>query len=88
MTNNKKESQIVPGQLSADQIKAHGEVKTRMGIIWFVGIICGILAIGAFIISYKDISNAKDIWVIIGPIISGAVSGTVGFLSGEKSSRN
>ena len=72
-------------KLSSDQIKAHGDVKTRIAIIWLVGIICGILSVGGLLAFYFKPENSKDIWVIIGPIISATLSGTVAFLAGEKS---
>jgi hypothetical protein len=66
------------------QIRAAGEVKTRLGILWFVGVVCVILLIiggSAFILNPE---HAKDVWVIIGPIISSAVTGTVAYFAGEK----
>ncbi|GLX86956.1 hypothetical protein tloyanaT_32090 [Thalassotalea loyana] len=72
--------------LSTEQIKAHGDVKTRLGIIWFVGVICGILAIGGVIAFFVNPTSAKDVWVIIGPIISAGVTGTVSYFAGEQKS--
>lgn len=68
------------------QIRARGDIKIRIGVLIFVGIICSILSIIGGISFITSPENAKDVWVIIGPIISGAVTGTIGFLTGEKSS--
>lgn len=72
--------------LTAAQIRANGEVKTRLGILWFVGVISVLLiAIGGISI-LKDPQNAKDVWVIIGPLISSAITGTVAYFTGERNS--
>jgi hypothetical protein len=73
--------------LTTEQIKAHGEVKTRIGVLWFVGIICAILSLGGVAAFFVNPQNAKDIWVIIGPIISAGVSGIVSYSAGENSAR-
>ena len=72
--------------LSTEQIRAHGDIKTRLGIIWFVGIICGILSIGGVIAFFVNPNSAKDVWVIVGPIISAGVTGTVSYFAGEQKS--
>jgi hypothetical protein len=72
--------------LTTEQIKAHGDVKTRIAMLWFVGLICGILAIGGIAAFFINPDSAKDVWVIIGPIISAALSGTVSYFAGERSS--
>jgi len=74
---------LSPGSVA--EIRAHGDVKTKVGVLWFVGIICSLLIIGGFAVFFIRPDSAKDVWVIIGPIISAAVSGTVGFLAGERS---
>ena len=50
--------------LSTEQIKAHGDIATRIGMLWFVGIICGILAIGGIAAFFINPTSAKDVWVI------------------------
>ena len=69
------------GTQSPDHIRASGDVKTKIAIIWFVGIISGILATGGMIAFFVDSEKSKDIWVIIGPIITAAVTGTVAIFS-------
>jgi len=66
------------------QIKAHGEVKTRIGVLWFIGAVCISLIIIGGIAMIVNPEQSKDVWVIIGPILSSAVMGTIAFLTGEK----
>jgi hypothetical protein len=47
-------------------IKAHGDVKVRTGVLWLVGTVCGILAIGGLVAFFVKPDQSKDIWVIIG----------------------
>lgn len=66
------------------QIRAAGDVKIKLGILWFVGAVCcGLLIIGSIPL-INDPKNAKDTWVIIGPILSGVLTGTVAYFTGEK----
>jgi len=67
------------------QIRAAGEVKVKLGVLILVGVVCSILAgFGGYVfITTPD--HAKDLWVIIAPIITAGVTGTVAFLTGEKS---
>jgi hypothetical protein len=67
------------------QIKAAGDVSVKIGVLWLVGLTCGLLVTfgcAAFIIIPN---NAKDLWVIIGPIITAGLTGTLAYLTGEKS---
>ena len=77
---------IPPGSSTetTEAIKAHGDVKIRTGVLWLVGGVCGILSIGGLLAFFVRPDHAKDIWVIIGPIISAGVTGVVAFLSGER----
>jgi hypothetical protein len=74
--------------LTPAAIRAQGDIKTRIGILWFVGVItCLLIAIGGvalFVIPDKS----QEVWVIIGPIISSAVTGTVAFFTGERQGKN
>ena len=71
--------------LTPEQIKAHGEVRTRIAILWFVGVICSILAIGGLVAFFICPASSKDIWVFIGPIISAGISGAVTFFAAQRS---
>lgn len=70
------------------QIRAAGDVKTKLGVLWFTGIICSILSIFGGVAFIYSPEHAKDIWVIISPIITAGVTGTIAFLTGEKSGSN
>lgn len=69
-------------------IKAQGEVKARIGVLWLIGIVCSLLIIGGFAVFFVRPESAKDVWVIIGPIISAAISGTVSFLAAERAAKS
>lgn len=73
------------------QIRAQGEVDIAQGemdmkkfVLKIIGALTALLIIigGAAFFIRPD--NYKDLWVILGPIIATAISGTIGFLSGEK----
>jgi hypothetical protein len=83
-----QQGQYTPASPSSiGEIHAHGDVKTKVGVLWFVGIICGLLIIGNFLVLFIRPENAKDVWVITGPILSAAISGTLGFLAGRAQDR-
>ncbi len=69
---------------SPAQIRAAGEVKIKIGVLLVVGIICTILSIAGAFVLINTPEHAKDVWVIIGPIITAAITGTIGFFTGEK----
>lgn len=71
---------------SAAQIKAAGDVKVKVGVLWLVGFFCTVLGAFGGIVFIKTPEHAKDFWVIIGPIISAAMTGTVAYLTGDKQS--
>lgn len=70
------------------QIRAAGEVKVKVGVLWLVGVTCAILSIfGGFVFLHNP-EGAQDFWVIIAPIITAGVTGTIAFLTGEKAGSN
>jgi hypothetical protein len=71
---------------SVEEISAHGDVSVRLAIIRVVTIVTAVLATGGIAAWFWKPENAKELWVIIGPIISGAVSGSIGFIAGERAS--
>lgn len=83
--SEKQGQYLTPPEHAPQVIRARGDVTTRVGVLWFVGAICTLLIIGGFTVFIVQPEHAKDVWVIIGPIISAAVSGTVSFLAGERS---
>ena len=61
-------------------------MKTKIGILWFVGTVCVLLIlIGGYSLIVNP-ASAKDVWVITGPIISSAITGTVAYFTGDKNS--
>ncbi|CAK3652458.1 hypothetical protein ACNO7T_07175 [Vibrio campbellii] len=66
------------------QIRAAGDIKVKVGVLWLVGITCAILAIFGGVVFVRTPEHAKDIWVIIAPIITAGLTGTLAFLTGEK----
>ena len=69
---------------SVEEISAHGDVRVRVAIIRLVTIVTAVLALGGVAAWFWKPENAKELWIIIGPIISAAVSGLIGFLAGER----
>ncbi len=67
------------------QIRAAGDVTVKVGVLWLVGITCSILSILGGIAFINSPDQAKDFWLIITPIITAGVTGTIAFLTGEKS---
>ena len=68
------------------QIRAHGEIKIKLGVLWLVGTVSVILGTFGCISFLLTPDKSKDLWVIIGPIISAGITGVVAFLTGEKQS--
>ncbi len=66
------------------QITAAGDIRVQVTIIWIVGIIVAILAIGAIVFTFYNPGESKNLWVIVGPIISATITGVLGFLAGKR----
>lgn len=69
---------------TAAQIRAAGDITVKVGVLWLVGITCAILSIFGGVVFIRTPEHAKDIWVIIAPIITAGLTGTLAFLTGEK----
>ena len=70
---------------SADLITAKGNIAIRLTSIIIAGlIVLCLLGVGSYAF-FTNPAQSKDLWLIIGPIISGAVSGLVGYEIGRKS---
>ena len=78
----------IPTGTTTAMINAHGDVKTRIGVLWLIGVVCSLLILGGFVVIFVRPESTKDVWVIIGPIISAAISGTVSFLAGQRASKS
>lgn len=61
-------------------IKAQGQARSNYAQIIVIGVILGILALGGITDWLLKPESAKDMWVVIGPIISAGI----GFLAGKK----
>jgi RsiW-degrading membrane proteinase PrsW (M82 family) len=81
----KETSPPANGTQSAEIVTAKGNITIRLTAIVMAGVILLVLLLGGFLAFYSNPSQSKDLWLIIGPIISGAVSGLVGFQIGKKS---
>ncbi len=69
---------------SPELVTAQGNVKIRITAIIVVGVVILVLLLGGLYAYITDPTHAKDLWLIIGPIISAAISGLVGFEIGQK----
>lgn len=67
------------------QIKAAGDISVKIGVLWLVGITCGILAFFGGVSFFLIPDQSKDMWVIFAPIITAGLTGTLAYLTGEKS---
>ena len=67
------------------QIKAAGDVAVKVGVLWLVGFVCSLLAAFGGVAFLINPEHANDLWVIIGPIITAGLTGTLAYLTGEKS---
>jgi hypothetical protein len=79
-----------PAQIrAAGEVKRiEGEMKNKFTVLIIIGIISVLLTLFGCITFIVNPKNAKDVWVFIGPIITAGISGTVGFLTGEKQGTN
>lgn len=75
---------ITPGETKVPEIEAKGKVEAIKYVIISVAILCGLLIFGSFIFCCIYPEKTKDIWVIVGPIVSAAVTGMMVFLTGER----
>ncbi len=75
------------GMPTATLVHEQGEVKTRMAILLFAGVINVLLIAGGLIAYFVNPDKAKDLWLIIGPIITASVSGITGYFLGHRAKR-
>ena len=74
---------------TVNQIKIEGEIRIKVGVMWVIGTATGILSFFGMLSFFMRPDISKDIWVIIGPIITAGLTGLiVAFLTGEKVSKN
>lgn len=72
----------------AEAKRISGEVRNKFTVLIIIGTIIFLLASFGCYVFIKSPEISKDVWVIIGPIITAGLSGTVGFLTGEKQGAN
>lgn len=60
--------------VSAPAIRAQGEADERRLRVKFTGIALGILCVGGIGCIWFQPSIAKDVWLFLGPVISGGLS--------------
>ncbi|MFE3973274.1 MULTISPECIES: hypothetical protein [unclassified Peribacillus] len=68
----------------AEAKRIEGESKNKSIVLYIVGIISILLALFGCTIFIVKPDISKDVWVVIGPIITAGMTGTMGFLTGEK----
>ncbi|MFS0776263.1 hypothetical protein ABC255_09675 [Neobacillus sp. 3P2-tot-E-2] len=71
-------------RVEAEVSRVKGDSRNKTIVICMIGIIAIILTIFGCYIFVKNPQISKDVWVVIGPIIIGCTSGTIGFLTGER----
>lgn len=74
-------------QLKATEgiIRASGDIRIRTIILIFISLLSLILVIFGGFSFFLIPDQSKDIWTIISPIITASITGTIAFLTGEKS---
>jgi hypothetical protein len=68
---------------------AQNEADTRIQslALHYVGWIVLVLSTGGVVAFFRCPTDSKDLWTAIAPIILAAITGTLGFLAGEKSAK-
>jgi hypothetical protein len=64
--------------LGVNVVLARGKVRENHSRIIVVGIVLGIVAVGGILVLFLKPENAKDVWIIIGPILSVGISVLLG----------
>ena len=64
------------------RLLVENDAKARILAIYFVGFITMLLTVAGAISFFVAPDRSKDVWVIVGPILTGAISGLLGFWAG------
>lgn len=72
---------------SVEKTKVEGAIKVQRIALHWIGTIVVILALGGVGAFFFCPEKARDLWTVISPIILAAVTGTLGFLAGEKAGK-
>jgi hypothetical protein len=59
------------------QIKIEGEISLKIVLLWVLCIVTGILALFGMLSFFIKPNISKDIWIIIGPIITFVLTGLI-----------
>lgn len=68
----------------AGRVRRDIDEPLQMAVVIAVAVIVLVLAVGGLLAFLYNSENAKDLWVIIGPIISAVLSGFIAFLIGKR----
>jgi hypothetical protein len=72
-----------PANSTAVQLlAAKSDAKARILVICFVGFTAMLLAVAGAVSFFVAPDRSKDLWVSVGPILTGAISGMLGFWAG------
>jgi len=66
---------------------AESDAKAKILTILFVGFTVMLLAVAGAVSFFVAPDRSKDVWVSVGPVLTGAVSGMLGFLAGTAKRR-
>jgi hypothetical protein len=86
MRISKRKSAVVVVE-TPEQILARSEAKARVLGIIFVGSMSTVLVLGGVAAIFFAPDRAKDVWLIVGPIVTGAISGMLGFWASARRRR-
>jgi hypothetical protein len=69
--------------LDSESKVARGDIDIRRRLVWLVFWVVLILTVSGVAAFFWCPERFKDFWAVVGPIISGAVLGAVGYIAGE-----
>jgi len=72
---------------AVERILAKSEAKVRVIGIYFVGVTLMLLTLSGLIAFFIIPQQAKEVWLTIGPILSGTVSGMLGFWAAKRGAK-
>jgi hypothetical protein len=64
------------------QLATESDARAKILTIRFVGFTAMLLAAAGAVSFFVAPDRSKDVWVIVGPILTGAISGMLGFWAG------
>ena len=64
------------------KLLAESDAKAKILAICFVGFTAVLLAVAGAMSFFVAPDRSKDVWVSVGPILTGAISGLLGFWAG------